>query len=220
MVPVSRGIGAGVCHRLESNSVRCTIFPKTRVFGISFAVPGLSRFELTGTSKRGQTNGGGGLGKGPTDAMQFGHGTQSDDVTNRPKALFVVGHCMLSHWFTSSLHTITLYRHTDPTGRPATPHDTPRAGTMLLSEADYPPLCLDEEPCMPQTYKVSTRYSPPSRIYAILKVRSSRVSETFRNGTSNDLTRIRCRYCEIRRSARRWLYTAPRGKGRDHRDEE
>ena len=78
--------------------------------------------------------------------MQFGHGTQSDDVTNRPKALFVVGHCMLSHWFTSSLHTITLYRHTDPTGRPVTPHDTPRAGTMLLSEADYPPLCLVQPP--------------------------------------------------------------------------
>lgn len=31
----------------------------------------------------------------------------------------------------------------------------------------------DEEPCMPQTYKVSTRYSPSSRIYAILKARSS-----------------------------------------------
>lgn len=74
--------------------------------------------------------------------MQFGHGTQSDDVTNRPKALFVVGHCMLSHWFTSSLHTITLYRHTGPAGRPATPRDTPRTGTMLLSGADYPPLCL------------------------------------------------------------------------------
>jgi len=73
------------------------------------------------------------VGKGPTDAMQFGHGTQSDDVTNRPKALFVVGHCMLSHWFTSSLHTITLYRHTGP----ATPRDAPRAGMMLLSGADY-----------------------------------------------------------------------------------
>lgn len=78
------------------------------------------------------------MGKGPTDAMQFGHGTQSDDVTNRPKALFVVGHCMLSHWFTSSLHTITLYRHTGP----ATPRDAPRAGMMLLSGADYPPLYL------------------------------------------------------------------------------
>ncbi|KYN20796.1 hypothetical protein ALC57_06702 [Trachymyrmex cornetzi] len=119
-------------------------------------VPRRPKINPSGTSKRGQTNGGGGLGKGPTDAMQFGHGTQSDDVTNRPKALFVVGHCMLSHWFTSSLHTITLYRHT----------------------------------------------------------------ETFRNGTSNDLTRVRCRYCEIRRSARRWLYTAPRGKGRGYRDEE
>lgn len=42
-------------------------------------------------------------------------------------------HCTLS------LYTDTLAR---PAGRPATPRDTPRAGTMLLSGADYPPLCL------------------------------------------------------------------------------
>ncbi|KYN34341.1 hypothetical protein ALC56_11448, partial [Trachymyrmex septentrionalis] len=149
-----------------------------------------------------------------------------------------------------------------PAGRPATPRDTPRAGTMLLSEAGYPPLCLvqpptpsSHPPTPPQLKsavyasnvdKASTRYSPPSRIYAILKARSSivrsvgslswcaaaatklsyptidlgAVSETFRNGISNDLTRVRCRYCEIRRSARRWLYTAPRGKGRGYGDEE
>lgn len=88
------------------------------------------------------------MSKGPTDAMQFGHGTQSDDVTNRSKALYVVGHCMLSHWFTSSLHTITLYGHTGPVGdapRPpflspslsltlaARSRGSPRAGTVLLS---------------------------------------------------------------------------------------
>jgi len=47
-VAVSISRDAGVCHRLESKSVRCTIFPKTRVFGISSAVPGLSPVELTG----------------------------------------------------------------------------------------------------------------------------------------------------------------------------
>jgi len=42
----------------------------------------------------------------------MGHKVMTSPTGRKP--WYVVGHCMLSHWFTSSLHTITLYEHTGP----------------------------------------------------------------------------------------------------------
>jgi len=74
----------------------------------------------------------------------MGHKVMTSPTGRKP--WYVVGHCMLSHWFTSSLHTITLYEHTGPVAdAPRFPRPPPPAPLPLALH----PSCLPPSPPPP-----------------------------------------------------------------------